>query len=98
MDLYGALEKRVAWADMEEFYHLSRTVLVKDEKHYDRFDQAFSKYFKGIESAGADWLAKAIPEEWLRKEIEKNLSPEEFEKLKGLGSLEKLMEMFRERL
>ncbi|MFP5383833.1 MAG: vWA domain-containing protein [Gammaproteobacteria bacterium] len=98
MDLYGALQKRIAWADMEEFYHLSRTVLVKDEKHYDRFDQAFSKYFKGIESAGADWLAKAIPEEWLRKEIEKNLTPEEFEKLKGFGSLEKLMEMFRERL
>lgn len=98
MDLYGALEKRLVYADMEEFYHLARTVLVKDEKHYDRFDQAFAKYFKGIDALNPDWLAKAIPEEWLRKEIEKNLTPEELAKLQSLGSLEKLMEMFRQRL
>ncbi len=98
MDLFAAMEKRLAWADMEEFYLLARTVLVKDEKYYDRFDRAFDKYFTGIEAAGGDWLAKAIPGEWLRKEIEKHLSPEEFAKLKSLGSLEKLMETFRERL
>jgi uncharacterized protein with von Willebrand factor type A (vWA) domain len=98
MDLFAAMEKRIAFADMEDFYLLSRTVLVKDEKHYDKFDQAFDKYFKGIEAAGGDWLAKAIPEEWLRKEIEKNLTPEEFEKLKAFGSLDKLMETFRQRL
>ncbi len=98
MDLYAAMEKRLAWADMEEFYLLARTVLVKDEKYYDRFDQAFDRYFKGIEAAGGDWLTKAIPEEWLRREIEKNLTPEEFEKLKSLGSLDKLMDAFRERL
>src|SRR3990167_1510409 len=98
MDLYAAMEKRLAWADMEEFYLLARTVLVKDEKYYDLFDQAFDRYFKGIEAAGGDWLTKAIPEEWLRREIEKNLTPEEFEKLKSLGSLDKLMEAFRERL
>ncbi len=98
MDLYGALEQRLAYADMDDFYHLARTVLVKDEKHYDRFDRAFEKYFNGLEEAGVDWLTKAIPEEWLRKELEKNLTPEEFEKLKALGSLEKLMDAFRQRL
>lgn len=98
MDLYGVMEKRLAFADYEEFYHLARTVLVKDEKYYDRYDRAFEKYFKGIEAAGADWLARAIPEEWLRKELEKNLSPEELAKLQAMGSLEKLLETFRQRL
>ena len=32
LDLLGALEKNLAFADMEDFYFLSRTILVKDEK------------------------------------------------------------------
>ena len=35
---------------MEDFYFLSRTTLVKDEKNYDKFDRAFEIYFKGIET------------------------------------------------
>ncbi|MFZ2389815.1 MAG: hypothetical protein WAW69_18630, partial [Polaromonas sp.] len=31
---------------IDDFYYLSRTVLVKDEKHYDKFDRAFAAYFK----------------------------------------------------
>ena len=37
LDLLGALEKNLAFADMEDFYFLSRTILVKDEKNYDKF-------------------------------------------------------------
>ncbi|MEY2801832.1 MAG: hypothetical protein RL513_1417, partial [Pseudomonadota bacterium] len=36
------------WA-IDDFYHLARTILVKDEKHYDKFDRAFAAYFKGVE-------------------------------------------------
>ena len=50
LDLLGALEKNLAFADMEDFYFLSRTILVKDEKNYDKFDRAFESYFKGIEN------------------------------------------------
>ena len=50
LDLLGELEKNVAFADMNDFYFLARTVLVKDEKHYDKFDRAFEIYFKGIET------------------------------------------------
>ena len=98
LDLYEALSERVAWGSMDDFYLLSRAVMVKDEKYYDRFDRAFAKYFEGLEEMGEEWLTKAIPEDWLRKEIEKNLSPEEIEKLKSFGDLEKLMEEFRKRL
>ncbi|MDP5022167.1 MAG: VWA domain-containing protein [Burkholderiaceae bacterium] len=57
---------------LEDFYFLSRTILVKDEKHYDKFDRAFSAYFQGVDTI-ADF-SKPIPADWLRKEIEKLLS------------------------
>ena len=98
LDLFDALQAHVAFGSIEDFYLLSRAVMVKDEKFYDRFDQAFANYFEGLENLEPDWLNKVIPDEWLRKELEKNLSPEEFEKLKGLGSLEKIMDELRKRL
>jgi uncharacterized protein with von Willebrand factor type A (vWA) domain len=98
LDLFDALQAHVAFGSVEDFYLLSRAVMVKDEKFYDRFDQAFANYFEGLENLEPDWLNKVIPDEWLRKELEKNLSPEEFEKLKGLGSLEKIMDELRKRL
>ena len=47
LDLIGALEARITYSDMNDFYYLSRAILVKDEKHYDKFDRAFEIYFKG---------------------------------------------------
>ena len=49
---------------VDDFYYLSRTTLVKDEKHYDKFDRAFASYFKGVEMV-ADF-SKEVPLEWLR--------------------------------
>jgi len=97
LDLLSALKSRIIYADMDQFYHLSRTVLVKDEKHFDKFDRAFKKYFDGLEAID-DLFEALIPDEWLRKQIEKTLSPEEFAKLKQLGDFEKLMEEFQKRL
>ncbi len=97
LDLLAALNERIVYADMEQFYFLSRTVLVKDEKHFDKFDQAFKKYFDGLEVLD-DLFETLIPDEWLRKEIEKNLSKEELDKLQQLGDFDKLMEEFKKRL
>ena len=68
---------------IDDFYYLSRTALVKDEKHYDKFDRAFSAYFKGVESI-ADFT-RDLPLEWLRKNLELNLSPEERAKIEKMG-------------
>ena len=46
LDLVSAVEKKLAFANMQDFYYLSRAALVKDEKHYDKFDRAFDIYFK----------------------------------------------------
>ena len=68
--------------------------LVKDERHYDKFDRAFGTYFKGLEDLSS-MIASMIPDEFLRREFEKSLTPEELEKIKSLGGLEKLIEEFK---
>ena len=68
---------------IDDFYFLSRTTLVKDEKNYDKFDRAFGSYFKGVEAI-ADFT-RDIPLEWLRKNLELNLSPEERAKIEKMG-------------
>ncbi len=68
---------------VEDFYFLSRTTLIKDEKHYDKFDRAFAAYFKGVEQI-ADFT-QDIPLEWLRKNLELQLSPEELAKIQKMG-------------
>ncbi|PID42176.1 MAG: hypothetical protein CSB48_11645 [Proteobacteria bacterium] len=97
LDLIEALQARLAFADLDEFYYLSRLCLVKDERHFDKFDRAFDRYFKGIESLDMA-LEAAIPDDWLRAEFERQLSEEEKRKIESLGGLEELVETFKKRL
>ena len=97
LDLIRGLENHLAFADVNDFYYLSRSILVKDEKHYDKFDRAFDIYFKGLETLD-DVIQAMIPDEWLRKEFEKFLTPEELKKIESMGGLEKLLEEFKNRL
>jgi uncharacterized protein with von Willebrand factor type A (vWA) domain len=79
---------------IDDFYYLSRCVLVKDEKHYDKFDRAFASYFKGVEMV-ADFT-KDIPLEWLRKNLELELSAEDKAKIEKMG-WDELMETLKKR-
>ncbi|HFH3980403.1 TPA: hypothetical protein ACGJ3G_004915, partial [Pseudomonas aeruginosa] len=97
LDLIDALKHRVVFADMDEFYYLARTIMVKDERHFDKFDRAFGAYFKGLEKLD-DHLKALIPEEWLRKEFERLLTDEEKAQIQSLGGLDKLIEEFKKRL
>ena len=94
LDLINVLSRRLVYADIDDFYLVSRACLVKDEKHYDKFDRAFGAYFKGLDDLSG-LLATLIPDEWLRREFEKALTPEELAKINSLGGLEKLIEAFR---
>ncbi|HRH90720.1 MAG TPA: VWA domain-containing protein, partial [Agitococcus sp.] len=98
LDLLTALNEHLVFADSEEFYRLARICLVKDEKHFDKFDRAFKHFFDGLDTLANPLANAAIPEDWLRKEIEKNLSAEELAQIEKMGSLEKLMEEFEKRL
>ena len=98
LDLLRALKAELAFADAEEFYALARLCLVKDEKHYDKFDRAFAAYFDGLSSFSGALEELNLPEDWLRKEIERAMSEADRANVEGLGSLDKIMEAFRERL
>ena len=98
LTLLEALSKHVAIFSLDDFYHLARTTLVKDESQYDRFDRAFAAYFKGVEAVTGEIFGESIPEDWLRKQIDKHLSDEEKAKIAALGGLDKLMETLKQRL
>jgi uncharacterized protein len=96
LTLMEAMQKRVAVFDIEDFYFLARTALVKDERHLDRFDRVFGHCFKGIETPGDPQTA--IPDVWLRKLAERFLTEEEQRQIEALGGWDKLMETLRRRL
>jgi len=97
LDLHSALQAHLAFADQDDFYELTRLIWVKDERHYDRFDQAFGAWWQGVvtEPLTPDAL---IPDEWLRRDFMRQLSDEEKAQIEKLGGLDALMEAFRQRL
>ncbi len=95
--LIEALEKDAIAPNVEDFYYLSRTALVKDERHLDKFDRVFGHVFKGLENT-ADAVNAEIPAEWLRALTEKFLTDEEKAQIEALGGWDKLMETLKQRL
>lgn len=96
LDLYALLEKGVITNSVDDFYSLSRTVLVKEETQFDKFDRAFAHYFEGVQSI--DLFDTKLPNDWLTKQFEKRLSEQEKAQLKSLGGLDKLLETLKKRL
>ena len=95
--LVEALEKEAIEMRVEEFYYLSRTALVKDERHLDKFDRVFGAVFKGLENTG-DAVNAEIPADWLKALSEKFLTDEEKAQIEALGGWDKLMETLKQRL
>jgi uncharacterized protein with von Willebrand factor type A (vWA) domain len=97
LTLMEAMEAGLARFQVEDFYHLSRTALVKDERNLDKFDRVFGHVFKGLEFS-ADALLADIPQEWLRKLTEKFLTEEEKKLIEGLGGWDRIMAELKKRL
>ena len=95
--LIEGLEQHLAFADMDEFYTLARLCLVKDEKHFDRFDKAFGRYFSELDVLD-DLLRDVIPEDWLRRQLENSMTPEERALIESMGGLDNLLEESAQRL
>jgi uncharacterized protein with von Willebrand factor type A (vWA) domain len=81
----------------DQFYHLARSTLVKDERHFDRFDRAFAAHFRGAELAFEALLAD-VPADWLRRSLSLDLTDEEKARIESLGGWDALMEALRRRL
>jgi len=97
LTLIEALDKQVVFANPEEFYLLCRTCLIKDERHYDRFDLAFGHYFKGLEALDLFPQSESA-EDWLRSDFLNNLTEQERAQIEAMGGLDKLMETLKKRL
>ena len=96
----NCLQNNLTEFDIEKFYFLAKTTLVKHEKFFDTFDQIFGSNFNGLEKINIEtFLNKMdLPAEWLEKLAEKLLTEEEMKEIKSLGNFEKLMETLKKRL
>ncbi|HEX7645846.1 MAG TPA: hypothetical protein VF450_00390 [Noviherbaspirillum sp.] len=93
--LLEAMQKNVIEPSLDDFYYLSRTTLVKDEAHFDKFDKAFGLYFRGIDAIFDKY--PEIPLEWLQKRMERELTPEQKAAIEKFG-YDKLMDRLKELL
>jgi len=97
LTLLEALRAGLGDASAERFYYLARTSLVKDERHYDRFDKVFAAHFKGAQDLFA-LLERELPPDWLEKMAVRDLSDAEKAEIEALGGWDKLMETLKKRL
>jgi uncharacterized protein with von Willebrand factor type A (vWA) domain len=97
LSLLEALDAHLAWLSPEDFYYLARMALVKDERHFDRFDRVFAQHFEGARKL-FDKIMEQLPPEWLQQFTERLLSEEEKRRVKALGGWEKLLDTLRQRL
>ncbi|MDX8352158.1 VWA domain-containing protein [Cognatiyoonia sp. IB215182] len=90
----------LATYDVEAFYFLARTIMVKDERHLDKFDRAFAATFEGLDAIPAEAVLNAVdvPKEWLEKLAEKHLTDAEKAEIEAMGGFDKLMETLKKRL
>ncbi len=56
---------------LEDFYTTARTILIKNERYFDRFDQVFAHHFQGAEMPVSeefdpDEMTRLMLEEWLK--------------------------------
>ena len=97
LTLMEAMEADLASRKVDDFYFLSRSTLVKDERNLDKFDQVFAHVFKGIENTTEN-IAAEVPEEWLKLMTERYFSEGEMKEIEALGGWDKLMETLKKRL
>ena len=100
LNFLNCLQTNLTEFEIEKFYFLAKTSLVKHEKYFDTFDKIFSSNFNGLEKIDLEkFLDKMdLPSEWLEKLAEKFLTKEEMKQIKSLGNFEKLMETLKKRL
>jgi len=97
LTMLEALKAGLGEISAERFYYLARTCLIKDERHYDRFDQVFAAHFKGAEDL-FKLLSRELPADWLEKMAVRDLTDAEKAEIEALGGWEKLMETLKQRL
>jgi uncharacterized protein len=90
MTLMEALAKGLSFSSLTGFYYLARSILVKSEAHFDRYDMAFSQYFTGIETQedvikqALHWLEKSLPPREMSPELRSPFAQLDLDELRRL--------------
>ena len=100
LNFLNALDNHVISYDINEFYYLTRTCLIKDEKLFDRFDLVFGEYFKSIERIELEDVMSSvdIPDDWIKQMFNRYFTEEEINRIKSQGGIEKLLKTLKQRL
>ena len=95
MGVLDALKKDVVAKDLEDFYFISRALLVKSENSFDIFDQVFAQVFGGATAMRTD-MQQLL--DWLKDpKAPKMLTPEQLAALEKLP-FDELMKRLQDRL
>ena len=98
LDLLAGLEKGLCDSrKIEGFYNFSKLCLVKDEKHYDKFDKAFNSFYKENLNI-INQVEKKIPESWVLDELKKIFSKKEKDKIINEKDWNQILKEFEEKL
>lgn len=95
MTLIEALDKGLVNSSLTGFYHLCRSIIIKTESDYDKFDDVFAEYFCGIETP------EDLPEEfwkWLNEDVRIRDLEDKGDVAFVQRELEELMQILKERM
>ena len=100
LNLLNACNNQVISYDVNAFYYLARTCLIKDEKLFDRFDLVFGEYFKSIERIELEDVMSSmdIPDDWIKQMFNRYFTEDEIKRIKSQGGIEKLLKTLKQRL
>ena len=100
LNLLNAIDNQVISYDVNAFYYLARTCLIKDEKLFDRFDLVFGEYFKAIERIELEDVMSSmdIPDDWIKQMFNRYFTEDEINRIKSQGGIEKLLKTLKQRL
>lgn len=94
MTLHRALAADLSQCSLTRFYHIARSILVKNEIYFDRYDMAFLDTFSGIETTD-ELLDRVLS--CLRQTRDLKLTEEEKKELKELN-LDEVLKNFERQL
>ena len=100
LNLLNACNNQVISYDVNAFYYLARTCLIKDEKLFDRFDLVFGEYFKSIERIDLEDVMSSmnIPDDWIKQMFNRYFTEDEINRIKSQGGIENLLKTLKQRL
>ena len=100
LNLLNACNNQIISYDVNAFYYLARTCLIKDEKLFDKFDLVFGEYFKSIERIELEDVMSSmdIPDDWIKQMFNRYFTEDEINRIKSQGGFEKLLKTLKQRL